>query len=144
MDAIDYKIIELLQVNARLSIAEIARQVNLSRPSVSERLAKILDSGAIENFTALVSPAALGKKIVYFMELSDLKIPSDHLVKILSDNPHVTEIHCVTGKTNYLVKACVPDVDAMNKCLIELTKHCHVVTSIVLHSPLPHRPVKPV
>lgn len=141
MDAVDYEILKILQDNARISITDLSKQINLSRPSVSERLAKLMESGVIEKFTTLLSVNKLSQNVVFYMEISDLKVTSDEIVKKLKSNPFITEIHCVTGKTNYICKACMPSVEEMNLLLSELTKVCHVVTSVVLHSPLSHRPL---
>jgi len=142
MDTLDYEILRLLQENSRLSITELSKQIKLSRPSVSERLSKLIESGVIDKFTTLLSTQKLGQNVVFFMTISDLKISSDQIVEQLKMNPYITEIHCVTGKTNYFAKACMPNIEEMNLFLSELTKVCHVVTSIVLHSPLTHRPLK--
>lgn len=141
MDAIDYEILKILQDNARISITDLSKQVNLSRPSVSERLTKLIESGIIDKFTTLLAVNKLSQRVVFYMEISDLKVTSDEIVKRLKDNPYITEIHCVTGKTNYICKACMPSVEEMNLLLSDLTKVSHVVTSIVLHSPLSHRPL---
>ncbi len=142
MDAIDYEILNILQENARISITDLSKQINLSRPSVSERLTRLMDSGVIEKFTTLLAINKLSQSVVFYMEISDLKVSSDDMVKILKSNVYITEIHCVTGKTNYICKACMPSVEDMNLLLSELTKVSHVVTSVVLHSPLNHRPLK--
>jgi Lrp/AsnC family leucine-responsive transcriptional regulator len=144
MDAIDKKIVELIQENSRLSITELATLINLSRPSISERLTRLIENGVFQRFSADVSPQKLGLGIHFFIELSQLKIPSDKLVALLSSNPYIYEIHCVTGITNYIAKAAMPDIETMNAFLAELTTKCHVVTSVILHSPLPHGIIRPV
>lgn len=143
MDAIDKKMTALLQDNSRLTITELSALVNLSRPSVSERLARLVDCGVIECFSAHVSPQKIGLGVHFFIEMSQLKIPSSSLVQFLTANPYVYEIHCVTGITNYIAKIAMPDIDTMNQFLSELTTRCHVVTSVILHSPLSHRPLTP-
>lgn len=78
------------------------------------------------------------------MEISDLKISCDKIVDILISNKYVTEVHCVTGSTNYIVRASMPSIEMMNEFLSELMKYSQVVTSIILHSPLAYRPIKPL
>lgn len=143
MDAIDKKIITLLQENSRLTITELSATINLSRPSVSDRINKLMDSGVLQGFTAQVSPQKIGLGVHFFIEISQLKIPSASLIQFLSTNAYVYEIHCVTGITNYIAKVAMPDIDTMNQFLSELTTKCHVVTSIILHTPLLSRPLIP-
>lgn len=144
MDEIDKKIIGLLQDNSRISITDIAKTINLSRPSVSERITRLVEKGILEKFTTYVPAHKIGHEVSFFMEISDLKVPSDKIVNILLINEYVTEVHCVTGNTNYIARASMPNIEMMNAFLSELTKYSQVVTSIILHSPLSHRPIKPL
>lgn len=142
MDEIDKKIIELLQDNSRISITNIAKKINLSRPSVSEKIARLVEQGILAKFTTYVPAHKIGHKVSFFMEISNLKVPSGKIVNILLSNEYVTEIHCVTGNTNYIVRASMPSIEMMNEFLCELMKYSQVVTSIILHSPLTNRSIK--
>lgn len=144
MDEIDKKIIELLQENARISITDISKRINLSRPSVSERITRLVEKGILSKFTTYIPANKIGYGVSFFMEISDLKIPWERMVDILMSNDYVTEIHCVTGNSNYIVKASMPNVDMMNEFLSQLMKYSQVVTSIILNSPLVNRPIKPL
>lgn len=144
MDEIDKKIIELLQDNSRISITDIAKIINLSRPSVRERITRLVEKNVLAKFTAYVPAHKIGHGVSFFMEISHLKVPCDEIVHILLSNKYVNEIHCVTGNTNYIVRASMPNIEMMNEFLSELTKYSQVVTSIILHSPLAHRPIKPL
>ncbi len=59
MDAIDRLLVELLRTNARLSYAELARQVGLSAPAVHERVGKLETSGVLRGYHADVDPEAV-------------------------------------------------------------------------------------
>ncbi len=144
MDEIDKQIIELLQDNARISITDIGKAINLSRPSVSERITRLIEKGILEKFTVYVPAHKIGHEVSFYMEISNIKVPCDKIVQILRSNKYVTEIHCVTGNTNYIARASMPSIEMMNEFLSELMQYSHVITSIILHSPLPHRPVKPL
>jgi len=60
VDAIDRLLVELLRTNARLSYAELARQVGLSAPAVHERVGKLETSGVLRGYHADVDPEAVG------------------------------------------------------------------------------------
>ncbi|AYD40462.1 Lrp/AsnC family transcriptional regulator [Clostridium fermenticellae] len=136
MDSIDLKLIILLQENSRISITDLSKKVNLSRPSVQERITKMVDKGIIEGFTVIVNPKKIGRKIVFFIEISNLNIPHTKFVKIVSEKEAITEIHAVTGQANYIMKASTANIDEMNELLEELMGYGKVVTSIILNSPL--------
>ncbi|MBU5676413.1 Lrp/AsnC family transcriptional regulator [Alkaliphilus sp. MSJ-5] len=144
MDEIDKKIVELLQDNSRISITDIGKLINLSRPSVSERITRLVEKGILAKFTASVPAHTVGHEVSFFMEISDLKVSCDKIVNILLSNEYVTEVHCVTGNINYIVRASMPSIEMMNQFLSELMKYSQVVTSIILHSPLTCRPIKPL
>ena len=60
LDTIHSKILEQLQINARISNTAIAKQVGISSPAVTERIKKLEDSGVIEGYYAKVSHLELG------------------------------------------------------------------------------------
>ena len=64
MDTLDNKIIKLLQKNARVTASEIASEINLSVPAVSERLKKLEASGVIMQYTAIVDPEHFNKALM--------------------------------------------------------------------------------
>ncbi|HRZ90723.1 MAG TPA: winged helix-turn-helix transcriptional regulator, partial [Spirochaetia bacterium] len=55
MDALDVRLLDLLQQDARMKISELSKRLNLSRPSVSERMARLQDAGIIEGYSARIS-----------------------------------------------------------------------------------------
>ena len=66
MDEIDKKITLLLQEDARMTITEMTEHLHLTRPSVTERLKRLQDTGIIEKYTARISLDAVGKSIQAF------------------------------------------------------------------------------
>ena len=69
LDAIDEKIIELLQENARISIKDIAAQVFLSSPAVTARIERLERNGIITGYHAQVNSEALGYRVKAFIHL---------------------------------------------------------------------------
>lgn len=143
MDLLDLNIIMCLQEDGRMSITDISKKVNLSRPSVSERLHKLQEQGIIVNFKALIDPQHLGYPITYYVSISEIIGSVDAIVKILSASPFVTEVHCITGNTNYIAKAHATSIQQMHTFLSELIRFCKVESAIVLNSPVPLRSLQP-
>jgi len=105
MDAIDVRILELLQQNARISVSEISKNVNLSLSAVSERLKKLEASKVIKNYTIILNPEYLGKELSVIMNIS-LENPDhtmDFIEFILSES-EILECHYITGEYDYALK----------------------------------------
>ena len=86
MDEIDKKITLLLQEDARMTITEMTEHLHLTRPSVTERLRRLQDTGIIEKYTARISLDAVGKSIQAFLRIENLKIPCKNLRKKYTEN----------------------------------------------------------
>lgn len=143
MDHIDNKIIKILQEDSRISITDLSKMVNLSRPSVKERIDVMVEKGVIEFFTIVVDPKKIGRKVVFYIEISELTIPHNVFVDKIIAWEFITEIYAVTGKNNYLMKASAPTVEDMNKLLEDLMPYGRVETSVVLNSPLKRKVILP-
>ncbi len=107
-DDLDLKILEILQQDARISKADLARKVSLSGPGVGKRLKKLEEAGAIAHYGASVNWEALGLSLLCFIHISfDHHDPER--VRAFEENirsvPEVLECHHITGEHDYLVKA---------------------------------------
>ncbi len=120
LDAIDRKILMLLQENAKLSQAEVARAVGLTAPSVNERIRKLERGGAIRAYVALVDERKVGHDIAAFVEVF-IEHPKFELEFIRSVQPldEVLECHHITGEYSFLLKVRVTDMNAFRRLLIE-------------------------
>src|SRR5690625_2556367 len=105
MDELDIKLITLLQEDGRISISKISERMGLSRPSVAERVKRLEEKGMIEGYTALISPEAIGRKLLVIIELSDILEPLNKIEEKLASEPAVIECHRATGHVHYYIKA---------------------------------------
>jgi Lrp/AsnC family leucine-responsive transcriptional regulator len=123
LDRIDQKIIDILQRNGRISITELAEQVSLSASPCAERVRRLERSGVITGYHARISPQALGKNLLVFLEIK-LSAKSERVFesvkKELSHVPEVLECHLVSGDFDYLVKARITEMNAYRKLLGEI------------------------
>ena len=71
MDVTDYRIIEILQKDGRISMKDLGKIVGLTSPAVSERVKRLEESGVIEGYKAIVNPDALGRVIKAFIHIGD-------------------------------------------------------------------------
>ena len=120
LDARDRQILRLVQRDATLAQAEIARQVGLSTAAVHERLKKLEASGVIRRWTAVVDPAAVGVQVTAFVEVF-LEHPrfEPAFLERLRELDEVLECHHVTGEFSLLLKVRVRDMEALQHLLLE-------------------------
>lgn len=134
MDKTDCKLIQILHENSRISIVDLSRKVNLSRPSVKERINKLVEQGIIKNFTIQISLEPVKQTITFFTELSHVRLSMEKALQLLKDNPYVNEVHIVSGDVNYLVKATVNNTTEMKELLEKWMQIANVKSSIVLET----------
>lgn len=113
LDAIDRRIIAALVEDGRMTVTDLAAQVGLSKTPAQVRLKKLVDSGVIRGFRAIVDPAKLGMDHVAFAEvkLSDtretaLREFNDAVRRI----PEVEECHMIASSFDYLLKVRTADI----------------------------------
>ena len=120
IDDTDMRILGMLQVNARVSNAEIARQVNLAPSATLERLRKLEARGLVEGYGARLAPRPLGYGLLAFVFVrSDERVGDGTTGDQLAAIPEVQEVHHVAGEDCYLVKVRVADTDALGTLLRE-------------------------
>lgn len=105
LDKIDLNILRLMQDNARISNADMARELGMAPSGVLERVKKLEQKGVIQQYTARISPAALQQKMLafIFMKASDGPGCTD-TAEALAKIPEVQEVHHIAGDDCYLVK----------------------------------------
>jgi Lrp/AsnC family leucine-responsive transcriptional regulator len=120
MDSRDRKILALVQRDAKLPQAEIARKVGLSTAAVNERLRKLEQGGVIREYAAHVDPRAVGAGITAFVEVF-IEHPRyeaaflSHLQKLDA----VQECHHITGEFSLLLKVRVRDMQGLQQLLLQ-------------------------
>ena len=139
LDKIDYSILRLMQENARISNADMARELNMAPSGVLERVKKLEQKKVILQYTTRLSPAALHQNLLafVFMKAADglgCSITGKELAKI----PEVQEVHHIAGDDCYLVKIRTADsaalMDLMRNHFSKLKNIISTRTTIVLET----------
>jgi Lrp/AsnC family transcriptional regulator for asnA, asnC and gidA len=143
LDAIDVKILRLLQEDARMPVAEIAKLLRLSRPTVKARIDKLKESGVISRFTVEISRDALEKPVVVLLRMK----AGEEAVELLRDLPEVVEVYSLTGEKNLFCKALVKDIDDVGRLVNTLrgvaeSLEAEVVTGVLKESEPPVEMIK--
>lgn len=139
MDKIDYKIIELLQKNARYPLKHLAEEVYLSTPAVSARIEKLEEAGIIRGYSVDVNPLKLGYNIKAFINLEMSPKQKPEFYPFIASCPNVLECNCVTGKYSMLIKVAYHTTLELDAFIGELQKFGNTDTQIVFSTPVEHR-----
>jgi len=116
----DLAILKLIQSNARLSQAEIARAVGLAPSAVLERLRKLEARGLIKGYAALLDPEALDQRMLAFVAVRTADRPGESRVgQALAQVPEVLEVHHVAGDDCLLLKIRARDAAHLSQILRE-------------------------
>ena len=143
LDRIAWKIIEELQLNARISWAELGRRVGLTTPAVAERVHRLEKLGVIRGFHADISLERLGMPILIFVRLA--MAGPESLVRTFQQQvklwDEVIECHRVTGSDSFFVKASVVSMEHLERFLDTLGHYGATSTATVLSSPVLQRTI---
>ena len=120
LDPIDRKILALLQEDAKIPQARVARSVGLTAPSVNERIRKLERAGYIRGYVAVLDPKRLGQDVTAFVEVF-IEQPKFEaaFIEAVSHLDEVLECHHITGEFSLLLKVRVADMVEFRRLLIE-------------------------
>jgi Lrp/AsnC family transcriptional regulator, leucine-responsive regulatory protein len=130
INGIDTEIVKILQQNARVSNAEIARKVGLAPSAVFERIRKLEEKGIIRGYHADVDPRAveLGQLAFMFIRSNDRPGAAGTAAQ-LADVPEILELHHVAGEDCFLAKVRARDAEALGRLLRDRLSRIESVTS---------------
>jgi len=120
IDATDREILTILQQNARVSNAEIARQIHMAPSAVLERIRKLESRGVIRGYEVRIDPEALGLNLLAYIFVRTRDIGGELSTgEMLAQIDEVQEVHHLAGEDCFLVKARVRDARSLGRLLRE-------------------------
>jgi Lrp/AsnC family transcriptional regulator, leucine-responsive regulatory protein len=126
IDATDLKILSELQSNGRLSNVELAQRVNLSPSPCLARVRTLERTAVIDRYVAIVNPASVGLTLSVFIHVTlerQIETALQRFEAKMNGYPEVMECYLMTGDSDYLIRAVVRDVDALQYFIVhELSK----------------------
>jgi Lrp/AsnC family transcriptional regulator, leucine-responsive regulatory protein len=140
-DVTNRRILEALQSDGRLSLAELGRRVGLSPPAVAERVQRLERDGAITGYHARVDPRALGYSLTTVIRIRPAPRQIPKVAELARATPEVVECHRITGDDCFIMRAHVRDVEHLEELIDRFTPFGSTTTSIVQSSPVPGRGV---
>ncbi len=142
IDEISWKIVRELQINGRITFAELGRRVGLTTPAVIERVRKLEDAKIVIGYRAIVDPAKIGFPVTAFIRMSISGIDYSRIIEVAEKSSEVLECHRGTGGDSFIMKVAVSDVEHLQNLIDKLTPYGITTTSIVLSSPVKDRVIE--
>ena len=149
MDRLDQKILQNLQTDASLPVAEIAERVGLSPTPCWRRIQNLEKAGVIKGRVALLDPEKLNVGVTVFVRLKTSQHNYDWLenfAKAVAEIDEVVEFYRLSGDVDYLLRIVVPDIagyDAVYKRLIQAADLSDVSSSFAMET-IKHTTALPV
>ncbi len=129
-DAIDSKLLHLLQTDSKQTNKALSLQLNLSVTAVYERIRKLEKTGIVKQYVALVDKTKVKKDFVAFCHIKLVQHTQDYVVKFEREVIQLNEVlecYHLSGDYDYLVKVLVKDMKAFREFMVEkLTKIDHI------------------
>lgn len=143
LDRTDWRILQALQRDARLSMAALARRVGMSAPAVRDRVGKLERAGIITGYRAQIDLARVGRPMLAFLRIGAARDVKDAVAEVAAGLPEVLECHRGTGNDCIILKVAVAGTPQLEAITGHFTRFGLVTVTVVLSSPIPHRRVEP-
>lgn len=139
LDAIDKRILNALQRDARLQNVELAKEVGLSPSPCLRRVRLLEEAGIIERYVALLNPAKIGMGLTVFARVwltgQDAKTV-DHFTSEVKQLPQVVECHLMAGDCDFLLRIVAADLDDYRRFQVEYLTRIEGVQSVKTEIPM--------
>ncbi len=132
LDPIDRKILEILQANAKITNAQLSKDVGLSPAPTLERVKKLETAGLIKSYHAQLDTEKIGLGVTTFVQVTLVghrKSYIDAFVRKIRDIDEIIECHHITGSGDFLLKVITKDIPAYQKLMLEKINEIEEVDS---------------
>ncbi|RRW39554.1 Lrp/AsnC family transcriptional regulator [Pseudomonas luteola] len=134
LDRLDWRILEALQRNARITSTELGKRIGLSQPAVTSRIKRLEETDVIDGYGARLNHKLLGRPIRALLRLrtSHAQIPA--CLEAFETIPQIIEAMRVTGEDCFVVRVVAGEMEQLEAVIDALAKLGPVTTSIILAS----------
>ena len=139
LDNVNLRLLDELQTDGRLSVAELGRRVSMSPPAVAERVQRLERAGVITGYRAEIDPVAVGYPISAVVRIRPAPGQLARIPEIARETDEVSECHRITGEDCYLLRLHLRSIGELEELLDRFTPYGQTTTSIVHSSPVPRR-----
>jgi len=114
MDSTDQRLLALLRSNARMPVVELARQLDVSRATVQNRLRRLERDGVIRGYTVTVGSETARPAVRALMSISTENADEANVIQSLRGNPNVSAVHHTTGRWDLIAEIHAESLAAFN------------------------------
>jgi Lrp/AsnC family leucine-responsive transcriptional regulator len=139
LDSFGRKLLDELQANARLSLAELGRRIGLSPTATAERLKQMEEVGILHGYTVEIDREALGLEVMAFIRMSCSGQNYHRLLDYVQTLEEIRECHHLTGGDDFLLKVTTTSMADLEALIEALLPYGNPVTSLVLSTPVERR-----
>jgi Lrp/AsnC family transcriptional regulator, leucine-responsive regulatory protein len=139
LDVTDWSLLDELQSDGRLSVAELARRVSMSPSAVTERLRRLEERGIVAGYSARVAPERIGLDILAFIRLRYPLSNYKPVHALIETTPEIVEAHHVTGEDCFLLKVYARNMRHLELVAGRVAGLGSVTTTVVYSTPLARR-----
>lgn len=132
LDHIDRKVLEILQSNAKITNAQLSKEIGLSPAPTLERVKKLEQSGIIQSYHAQLDRHKVGLGVTTFVQITLVghrKQVTESFVEKINEIPEVTECHHITGSADFLLKVIAKDISSYQQLMLEKINEIEEVAS---------------
>lgn len=139
MDTLDLRILTSLDADARRSFADLARELEVSQPTIADRVRRLENRGILRGTMLCVDLARIGYGICAFVRIRSGSSSKRALIEAATKMTQVIELVCVTGEDCLIARVAARSVEDLANVLERLSTFGHTSTSIVLGTLVPPR-----
>ena len=132
LDKIDRVILAALTENGRMTVSDLAEQMNLSSPTVTDRINKMKDAGAIRGFKVIVDPTVFGLCVTAHVRMYAMPGQVEKVAQMLSETPEVVKADRVTGADCFVATVVVCDAQKLQAVIEPFELFASTDTAIIL------------
>ena len=143
LDSLNWKILEALQHNARMSFSEIGRKIGLTSPAVAERVKKMEDKGIIKGYKVQVSYNKTGHQLKAIITLKVFMGRLKPFLEKVGEFREVINCYRITGNENIILEVVLYDQAHLEVFIDKLITYGETRTHIVLSNVVEQAPIKP-
>jgi Lrp/AsnC family leucine-responsive transcriptional regulator len=139
LDDVNRRVLEELQADGRIGMAELGRRIGMSAPAVAERVQRLERAGVIAGYHAEIDPARVGFPVAAVVRIRPAPGQLQRIPEVARDTPEVVECYRITGEDCYLIKLYLRAIDDLEDVLDRFTPYGLTTTSIIHSAPVPRR-----
>ncbi len=133
LDPIDKRLLEILQNDAKTTYSKISEMLGISEATVHVRIKKLIKTGVIKRFQAIVDPEKVGKEVLAIVAITAEPQKYEHVLEQLKGMPDVYEVYDVTGEYYTITKVRVRDRNELAKVLDQIGKIDGVISTRTMY-----------